>query len=166
MVVDGWLHDKIAACRLKKTGRNPTDRGKQGVKRSLMTDANGLPLSLVVAGANTHDIKLVEDTLDALQTGRPGRRLRLCLDKGYEAEWLENRLKVRRYAPHIQSRKEESEAIKNADFKAHRWVVERTHSWMNRFRRILTRWEKKVENYEAMLHFTCSIIVWNKILLG
>ena len=131
-----------------------------------MTDANGLPLSLVVAGANTHDIKLVEDTLDALQTGRPGRRLRLCLDKGYEAEWLENRLKVRRYAPHIQSRKEESEAIKNADFKAHRWVVERTHSWMNRFRRILTRWEKKVENYEAMLHFTCSIIVWNKILLG
>ena len=93
-----------------------------------MTDANGLPLSLVVAGANTHDIKLVEDTLDALQTGRPGRRLRLCLDKGYEAEWLENRLKARRYDPHIQSRKEESEAIKNADFKAHRWVVERTHS--------------------------------------
>ncbi|SCZ66092.1 hypothetical protein SAMN02982990_02502 [Photorhabdus luminescens] len=37
---------------------------------------------------------------------------------------------------------------------------------MNRFRRILTRWEKKVENYEAMLHFACGIIVWNKILLG
>jgi hypothetical protein len=59
-----------------------------------------------------------------------------------------------------------SEAIKQSDFKAHRWVVERTHSWMNRFRRVLTRWEKKVENYEAMLHFACSIIVWNKILLG
>jgi transposase len=131
-----------------------------------MVDANGLPLSLVVAGANTHDIKLVEDTLDALQTGRPGRRLNLCMDKGYEAEWLENCLKARRYEPHIQSRKEESEAIKKTDFKAHRWVVERTHSWMNRFRRILTRWEKKVENYEAMLHFACSIIVWNKTLLG
>lgn len=166
MVVNGRVHDKIATCRLKKTGRNPTDRGKQGVKRSLMTDANGLPLSLVVAGANTHDIKLVEDTLDALQTGRPGRRLHLCMDKGYEAEWLEICLKSRRYEPHIQSRKEESEAMKNSDFKAHRWVVERTHSWMNRFRRILTRWEKKVENYEAMLHFACSIIVWNKILLG
>ena len=166
MVIDGWLPDKIATCRLKKTGRNPTDRGKQGVKRSLMTDANGLPLSLVVAGANTHDIKLVEDTLDALETGRPGRRLRLCMDKGYEAEWLENCLKARRYEPHIQSRKEESDAIKNSDFKAHRWVVERTHSWMNRFRRILTRWEKKAENYEAMLHFTCGFIVWNKTLLG
>lgn len=131
-----------------------------------MTDANGLPLSLVVAGANTHDIKLVEDTLDALQTGRPGCRLYLCLDKGYDAEWLGTCLKARRYEPHIRSRKEESEVIKNTGFKAHRWVVERTHSWMNRFRRILTRREKKVENYEAMLHFSCSIIVWNKILLG
>ncbi|OKV36166.1 IS5 family transposase, partial [Escherichia coli] len=74
--------------RLKKTGKNPTDRGKRGVKRSLMTDGNGLPLALVVAGANTHDIKLVADTLDALQTGRPGKRLRLCMDKGDEAEWL------------------------------------------------------------------------------
>ncbi|EML8869853.1 transposase, partial [Shigella flexneri] len=84
----------------------------QGVKRSLMTDGNGLPLALVVAGANTHDIKLVTDTLDALQTGRPGKRLRLCMDKGYEAEWLESYLKSRRYEPHIQSRKDESEAIK------------------------------------------------------
>lgn len=166
MVVAGWLPDKIPFSRDKKTGKNPTDRGKQGVKRSLMTDANGLPLSLVVAGANVHDIRLVADTLDALQTGRPGRRLVLCLDKGYDAEWLRNYLKSRRYEPHIQSRKEESDASRNTDFKAHRWVVERTHSWMNRFRRILTRWEKKVENYEALLHFACGIIIWNKILLG
>ena len=131
-----------------------------------MTDANGLPLSLVVAGANTHDIKLVEDTLDALQTGKPGRMLRLCMDKGYDTEWLEISLKARRYEPHIQSRKEESEAIKNTDFKAHRRVVDRTHIWMNRFRRVLTRWEKKVENFEAMLHFACGIIVWNKSLFG
>jgi transposase len=131
-----------------------------------MTDANGLPLSVVVTGANTHDIKLVADTLDGLQIGKPGQRLRLCLDKGYDAQWLEDYLKSRRYEPHIQSRKDESEAIKKTSFKAHRWVVERTHSWMNRFRRILIRWEKKVENYEAMLHFSCGIIVWNKILLG
>lgn len=101
-----------------------------------MTDANGLPLSLVVAGANTHDIKLVEDALDGLQTGRPGQRLHLCVDKGYAAEWLETCQKARRYEPHIQLRKEESEAIKNSDFKAHRWVIERIHSLTNRFRRI------------------------------
>jgi len=143
----------------QKTGRNLTDRGKQGVKRSLMTDANGLPLAVVVAGANTHDIKLVADTLEALKAGRPDRSLRLCIDKGYEAGWLEAYLKDRRYEPHIHSRKDESEAIKNTDFKAHGWVVERTYSWMNRYRQVLTRREKKVENYEAMLHFSCGVIV-------
>lgn len=74
MVVNGRLHDQITTVGNKKTARNPTDRGKQGVKRSLLTNANGLPLSLVVAAANTHDIKLVADTLDALQTGRPGQK--------------------------------------------------------------------------------------------
>ena len=167
MVVAGWLLDQIPFSRDKKTGKNPTDRGKQGVKRNLMTDANGLPLSLVVAGANSHDIRLVADTLDALQTGRPGRRLVLCLDKGYDAKWLRDYLKNRRYEPHIQSRKEESDASReNSDFRAHRWVVERIHSWMNRFRRILIQWEKKVENYEALLHLAYGIIVWNKTLLG
>ena len=102
----------------QKNGEGSHRQGKQGAKRSLITDANGLPLSLIVSGANTHDIKLVEDTLDALQTGRQGRRLHLCMDKGYEAGWLEICLKARRYEPHIQSRKEESEVIKNTDFKA------------------------------------------------
>lgn len=91
----------------------------------------------------TRTIKLAADTLDALQAGRPGQKLRLCMDKGYEAGWLKTYLQSRRYEPHIQSRKEESDASKNTEFKSHRWVVERTHSWMNRFRRILIRWEKK-----------------------
>jgi transposase len=82
MAVDGWLYDQITAVRNKKTGHNPTDRGKKGVKRSLMTDANGLPLALVVAAANTHDIRLVAETLDTLQTGRPGQKLMLCLSRG------------------------------------------------------------------------------------
>ena len=166
MVINGWLYDQIPPGRLKKTGRNPTDRGKQGVKRSLMTDANGLPLAMTVAQANTHDIRLVADTLDRLQIGRPGKRLCLCMDKGDEAHELKHYLKSRRYEPYIQSRKEEADILKNTSFKAQRWVVEQTHSWMNCFRWILVRWEKKVENYEAMLHFTYGFIIWNKILLG
>lgn len=150
MVVNGRLHDQITAGWYKKQAVIQQTGGKQGVKHSLMTDASGLPLSVVVAGANTHDIKLVADTLDALQTGKTGKNLRLCMDKGYEAEWLELYLKNKGYEPHIQSRKEESEAIKNSDFKTHLWVVERTNSWMNRFRRVLTRWEKKVENSRGM----------------
>ncbi len=68
MAVDGRLYNEITAGWFKKTGRNPTDRGKQGVKRSLMANAKGLPFSVAVAGANTHDIKRIGDTLDALQT--------------------------------------------------------------------------------------------------
>ncbi|CDL84699.1 hypothetical protein XSR1_50101 [Xenorhabdus szentirmaii DSM 16338] len=79
----------FSACRNKKTGHNPTGRGKQGVKRSLLTVGNGLPLAVVVAPANTHDIKLVIETLAHLETGRPGQALLLHLDKAYEAEWLE-----------------------------------------------------------------------------
>lgn len=145
MAVPRRMHDQITTGRVKKTGKNPTDRGKQGVKRSLLTDGKGLPLSVVVTGANTHDVRLVEETQASLQTGRPGIRLRLCLDKGYDAEWLREMLKNQRYIPFIQSRGDEREAARQEEgFKARRWVVERTHSWMNRFRRILVRWEKKL----------------------
>ncbi|CDL80567.1 transposase [Xenorhabdus szentirmaii] len=80
-----------------------------------------------------------------LETGRPGQSLPLHLDKAYEAGWLKKALRKQRYIPCIQSRKEEHNAmIKDVDFKTSRWVVERTHSWMNRYRRILIRWEKKI----------------------
>lgn len=88
-----------------------------------MTDAGGLPLSLFVSWANIHDIKLVADAPDALQTGRPGHRLPLWMDKGHDAGWLETGLKVRRDQPHIPSGRGESEAIKTSGFKAQRWVV-------------------------------------------
>jgi transposase len=65
------------------------------------------------------------------------------------------------FTAHIRARGEEAQAIKNeAGFKARRWVVERTHSWMNRFRRILVRWEKLAETYLAMLHLVLGIITW------
>ena len=83
----------------------------------------------------------------------------MCLDKGYDSAEVRDLVKEFGYTAHIRSRGEESQAIKHeAGFKARRWVVERTHSWMNRFRRVLTRWEKKPEIYLALLHFVCAII--------
>ena len=164
MVIAGWLQSPLAGT--KKKVKNPTVRGNKRENAVIMTDVNGLLLSLFFAGANTHYIELVAEILDGLESGGLGRKLVLCLDKGYDAEWLRNYLKEQRYKRHIQSRKDESDASRNTDFKACRWVAERTHSWMNRFRRVLTRWEKKTENYEALLHFACRIIIWNKILLG
>ena len=65
------------------------------------------------------------------------------------------------YIAHIKARGEEAKELKKSILKkARRWVVERTHSWMNRFRGILIRWSKKAENYLAMLHLACGMITW------
>ena len=148
-----------------KTGPNPTDRAKEGVKRSLLTEASGVPIGLAIDGANRHDCKMVEATIESIPVVRPKPTRRksqgMCLDKGYDSQEVRDLVKEFGYTAHICARGEEAQAIKReAGFKARRWVVERTHSWMNRFRRILTRWEKKSENFLALLHLVCAIITF------
>ena len=83
----------------------------------------------------------------------------LCLDKGYDFEEVRHILHAYGLVAHIRSRGEEAQAKKKKrGEKARRWVVERTHSWFNRFRSILTRWSKKAKNYLAMLYFVCGLI--------
>ncbi len=149
----------------KKTGPNPTDRAKGGVKRSLLTEGHGVPVGLVVAGANRPDMKLVEETVDSLIVKRPRptktRPQGMCMDKGYDYAAVREIVQEFGFTAHIRARGEEAQAInRQAGFKARRWVVERTHSWMNRFRRVLIRWDKKVENYLAFLHFACALIAF------
>jgi putative transposase len=85
----------------------------------------------------------------------------LCMDKGYDYPSVRELVEMLGYSPHIRSRGEEKRAKAHIPgYRARRWVVERTHSWLNRFRRLLIRWEKKVENYEAMLYFACAWIVF------
>ena len=146
-------------------GKNPTDRGKSGSKKSVLTDAQGGPLGAVVAAANVNDHLLLEATIEALVVERPQpsaeRPQHLCLDGGYNNEPSREVAARHRYTAHIRPRGEEAQAIKReVGYKARRWVVERTHSWMNRFRRLLIRWEKKPENYLAMLHLACALITF------
>ena len=156
----------------EKTGPNPTDRAKCGTKRSLLTDGDGIPLGLAVGGANVNDFKLARETLESIPLDRPRPTRRwpqgLCLDKGYDYDEVRALAREFGYTAHIRSRGEEAQAIKRrTGFKARRWVAERTHSWMNRFRRILIRWEKKPENYIAMLHLACACITYRALgLLG
>ena len=124
-----------------------------------------MPIGLAIDGANRHDSKMVEATLVSIPVNRPKPTRRnpqgMCLDKGYDYDNVRELVKEFGYTAHIKARGEEAQAIKRqAGFKARRWVVERTHSWMNRFRRILTRWEKKAENYLALLHLVCGIITY------
>jgi putative transposase len=149
----------------KNTGPNPTDRAKSGVKRSLLTEGQGAPVGVVVAGANRPDMKLVTDTLDSVVVQRPRptkkRPQGLCLDKGYDYAEVRETLREVGFTAHIRARGEEARALnRRVGFRARRWVVERTHSWMNRFRRVSIRWDKKVSNYLAFLHFACALIAF------
>ncbi len=98
-------------------------------------------------GANRHDMKLVRPTLDSMVIARPEPTLEqpqgMCLDKGYDFDEVRRALEEFGFTAHILSRGEEAKDIKReAGFRARRWVVERTHGWLNRFRRILIRWDK------------------------
>lgn len=124
-----------------------------------------MPIGLAVEGANRNDFKMMKATLESIPVKRPKPTRKkpqgLCLDKGYDYDEARGLADAFWYTAHIRARGEEAQAIKHeAGFKARRWVVERTHSWMNRFRRILTRWEKKAENYLGLLHLVCAIITY------
>ncbi len=90
------------------------------------------------------------------------------MDKGYDFDEVREIVQEFGFTAHIRTRGEEAQAIKReAGFKARRWVVERTHSWMNRFRRILIRWEKRTDTYLAMLPLALGLITWRATgLLG
>lgn len=150
------------------TGKNPTDRGKLGTKRSLMTDADGIPVGLVVDGANVHDIRLLQETIENCLERAP--RLseqhpeHLCLDKGYDSAAIRELVgAVFGYTAHIRSRGEENRELKRKQGeRPRRWVVERTHGWLNRFRAVLIRWEKKVDNHVAALHLACAYYTFSR----
>jgi transposase len=173
---------------------NPTDRSKLGkAKRHILTDKKGIPLSAVISSlASTHDIKLVTNVVDnavihkrppsykTKKTGKERRRKlqHLCLDKAYNSESEEQELIKRGYMLHIPSKrkkgkKEELEAkitvqhcSNRKKLSAKRWVVERTNSWYNRFRKLFTRYEKKVENYLGLVQLSCCMIIYRKIIFG
>lgn len=124
-------------------------------------------MALTIDGANRHDMKLVRRTLESIPVERPTpgseSQQNLCLDKGYDYEEVRATVEEFGFTAHIRARGEEAQKLKReAGFKARRWVVERTHSWMNRFRRILVRWEKKADNYLALLHFVCATIAFQQ----
>jgi putative transposase len=139
------------------------------VKRSLLTDGRGTPLAVATAGANVNDHKLMRATIEAIATDRPEPTeeapQHLCLDKGYDYDEPRDLAKEFAFTLHLRTRGEEARAKRHVGAKARRWVVERTHSWLNRFRRILVRWEKKPRNHLAMLHFALALITWRQATL-
>ncbi len=161
LAVDGCL-TKAPLSRSEAVGRNPTDRGKQGVKRSLLVDGQGVPLALAVGPANRNDHLLLAETLDGVVVRRPSRSAlvqHLCLDLGYDDAGSRREAAVRGYVAHIRGQGGEvRQRRRHARKRSRRWVVERTHAWLNRCRRLLVRWERKVANHAALLHLACALI--------
>lgn len=125
-------------------------------------DGCGVPLSVVVDGANRHDMKMLEATLEGVEAPRPDPKeleQNLGLDAGYDYPQVDELVDNWGATAHISRRgasKHPQQPVPG--YRARRWVVERTHSWMNRFRRLLIRWEKKKANYLAMIHIACAYV--------
>ena len=100
-----------------KTGPNPTDRGKSGVKRSLLTEGHGVPIGLAVEGANRHDMKLARATVETLMVARPAPTTSdpqgMCLDAGYDYDEVYAILREFGFTAHVRPRGEEAKAIKH-----------------------------------------------------
>jgi putative transposase len=143
---------------------------KKGRKRSLLVDGRGLPLSIAVSGANLHDSKLLDRTLAQVVVPRPEgtswkNQQYLCLDAGYVGYPVSKIARKHHYYPRVKSRAEERLIkYRYPDSKPRRWVVERTHSWLNRFRKLLVSFEKTEASYTALLQLAAALICWRKTL--
>ena len=143
---------------------NPTDRGKAGTKRSLLVDGEGGPLGIVVAGANVHDAKLLEATLDAIVVERsqfpPRRNPNTCVwTKGMTILQAVGLLAGHGYREHIRRIGEEKlDASGDKRYPARRWVVERTLAWLSKCRAVLVRYDKKAANYLGVLQLACALL--------
>ena len=151
-------------------GTRPTGE-KKGRKRSLLVDGRGAPLSIAVSGANLHDSKLLDRTLAQVAIRRPDvtgwkNQQYLCLDAGYVGYPVSKIARRHHYYPRVKSRAEERLIkYRYPDSKPRRWVVERTHSWFNRFRKLLVSFEKTEASYTALLQLAAALICWRQIIV-
>lgn len=134
----------------------------------MLTEADGGPIAVVVASANVHDSMILQDTLEAVVTKPPNplteQQQHLCMDKGYSGAPADATARVFGYQPHCQQiGQEKRDARKRKKHPARRWVVERTHAWLNRCRGILVRYCKKSSNYLGSIKLACALLWYRRL---
>jgi hypothetical protein len=151
-----------APCGGEKAGTNPVDRGKQGIKRSTVVDAKGIPLGAVVAPANRHDSPLLDKTLDVLEElGTLPEQVSVHLDRGYDSRITREKLEQRNLLAVI------SEKGKPAPLQAtRRWVVERTSSWHNAHKKLVWCTERRGRVIDFWVAFSEVIIIVRRLIRG
>ena len=133
-------------------------------------DGRGVPLSIIVTGANRHDVSQLAAVLDAIVVVRPTpperRSKHLCADAGYTGAPALRTIEEHGYIPHVKGRGQEAaEKRQHPIRRAKRWIVEVAHSWFNRFRKLLVRYEKLERSFLGLNHLAAAIIAFRKIKL-
>ena len=149
-----------APCGGEKAGKSPVDRGKQGIKRSMMVDGEGIPLGVVAAGANRHDSPLLAPTLDALRSlGGLPEPVSVHLDRGYDSNVTRRLLQERELAGVI------SEKGRSAPLgSTKRWVIERTNSWQNAHKKLLWCTERQGRVIDFWVAFSNAVIIVGRLV--
>jgi transposase len=157
--VDGCITK--APCGGERAGRSPVDRGKQGLKRSVATEARGVPIGLVSAGANRHDSPLLVPTLEAAkkQIGVFPEQVNVNLDRGYDSDKTRAALEELGFTGEI-ARKGVPAPIQAGK----RWVVERSHAWMNGFGKLRRCTEKRQCAVDFYLYLSAAIVTLRMLI--
>lgn len=140
-----------------KTGKNPTDRRKLGSKKSMVVDQRGAPLAIVIGAANVHDSKLVPATMHAFSGSYDKQKLKvMSADAAYDAKSVKRVLRKLNFVPLISINRRRSKEQPPKQSSRHRWIVERSHAWLNHFRAIKTRWARSDFAFLALCQLACS----------
>jgi transposase len=144
----------------EKTGQNPTDRRKLGTKHHIVTDGQGIPLAVTITGSNTHDVKELLHVVDAIpnvrgKVGHPRKRPDVLFgDRAYDSQPHREKLRRRGIRPRLARRNTEH----GSGLGLYRWVVERTASWLHRFRKLRLRTDRAAGIHEAFVALASSLI--------
>lgn len=148
----------------KWSGPNPTDRRKRGIKKSIIVDTHGAPLAVTVAAANRHDSKTALETLFELKKNFKSKKiLTVEADSAYDAKHLKNEFLQKNCILDVVKNPRKSKIVVEKK-PSNRWIVERTHSWMNNFRSLKICWTKLPESFLALCQFACCCTIFQRIL--
>ena len=149
-----------APCGGQKAGKSPVDRGKQGIKRSVVVDANGIPLGAIAAPANRHDSPLLEETLDTMEVvGELPEQISVHLDRGYDSKATLEKLSLRGLLAEISQKGQPAPLAATK-----RWVVERTNSWQNAYKKLVWCTERTDPVIDFWLAFSGIIIAVGRLV--
>ena len=149
-------------------GPSPVDRGKPGSKHHLITDAAGLPLAVILTGANRNDVTQLVPLIEAIPKirgtrGRPAQRpRRVYADRGYDHDSHRVLVRALGITPLIARRKTKH----GSGLGQKRWYVERSFAWLHTFKRLRIRYERRADIHEALISVACSLICLRQLILN